>query len=164
MLPQVPRLQQHTHVPNTQTHARAVVRHLASRAKRTSMCRTVMFSHSDSARDCLSRCIHLNTSTHTSPAYGTCRAKRTAYLAADEMLTRKKQHLDRVCVANLVDHRVTLRSGWLSAIRYCIEHLHKTRARMPRSTFQHHCLAFTPVSNSSRYHKEFRQFRDPGFT
>ena len=38
MLPQVPRLQQHTHVPNTQTHAHAVVRHSASTAKRASMC------------------------------------------------------------------------------------------------------------------------------
>ena len=37
------------------------------------------------------------------------------------------------------------------------------RVCVPRNTFQHHCLAFIPVSDSSRFHKELRQLRDPGF-
>ena len=93
------------------TRTRAALRTETTRAG-------VFLSHWDFARDCPSRCIHPNASAHTSPAYGTCRAKRTAYLAADEMFTRHKQQFDRVCVANLTDHRVTLRGSWLSLPRH----------------------------------------------
>ena len=49
-------------------------------------------------------------------------------------------------------------------IQYCTERLHNTLARMKGSTFWHHCLAFSPLSNSSRFHKELRQLGNPGFS
>ena len=96
-------------------YTRAYVQH---RARKSRARAGVFLSHWDFARDCLSRSIHRNTSAHTPPAYGTCRATRAAYLAAHEMLTRHKQHVDRVCIANLTDQRVTLRGGCLSLPRH----------------------------------------------
>lgn len=61
--------------------------------------------------------MNANVLVHAPPAYIACGAKRTACLTADEMFTRKEQHLDWVCVANLTNHRVTLGSGWLGLPR-----------------------------------------------
>ena len=79
-------------------------------------CADARFSDRDFARACPSRCKHPNVLAHTPPAYWACGAKRTAYLAADQVLTWKKQNLERVCVANLTDHRVTPRSGCLVSL------------------------------------------------
>ena len=95
-------------------HTRAALRTETARATAcSSFCLGLDF-----ARDCPSRCIHANCLAHTPPAYGACGAERAACLTANQMPTRKKQYLERVCVTNLTDHRFPLRSGWISLSRH----------------------------------------------
>ena len=46
-----------------------------------------------------------------------------------------------------------------TALNACTKH-----ARMKGRIFWHHCLVFSHLSNSSRFHKEFRQLGNPGFS
>ena len=84
----------------------------------------LFFSDRDLARYCPSRRVHSNMFAHTPPAHGASGRKRSAGLAQDEMLTWKKQNLDRTVKANLTDHRITLRSGcWLTFTRHACSFL-----------------------------------------